>query len=808
MPTADSLALITAKKLLGYIDFDVYLKQYLVKAIREATKRLFIQGSFDERMPLSSPGADQVQVDLKPTYGDGFAHDGSGRLLDLEQIDRTAYFENVGGQTYEVGAEYIEVPVGIRVNPRTGKYEYDHLVEGIGRQAAPDSTTVNASTLTFVVDSLFEQGVSPGNHTGRQVRAFSIVPGDVATSEAVAIETCTVFYDGQNKITTTGFLGESVPGAAGGHYVQLIGLTVFRDTATNRPSLSPKVAFFIGTVDGNGGTPTGFDVSAQNVISNQSADLVSVDPLSNWFDGSPNAATTVQAALEKIVSDLAATTGSEKLGSGVLPDWFDANANPSDSIQNQLYKIVDDLAKATGGGASKISAQALADWADGTTNPLGSVQALFANIVGALTSTTGLRGAGKLTVPARSDWADGTTNPAARLDEALEKIVSDLTSTVGFGGTGKIQGVELGSDPYAIGSGQLVLQLAGLQVAVSETAVFNERRTEFAALRNVDVVYADVGGGSMRDVAARHFGDDPNEYIMQMIAVGDGNTIARFLPGQNWVSVTPDAGFAGGFGGVAYGGGAFVIVGATGEIQSGLTSFTRRKTGGSDLHAVAYMGGLFCAVGDSGNIWTSSDGTTWTQRTGAAGTTTQNYVGIATDGAQFVVLVGNSTAESSKIMTSADGITWTEQVSAAAPSTAWLRRQIQYTPRHGFVALRITNSDVALARSDDGVNWIVYGAASNDVVILEASFRLCLLDRQVAFLHSNGTLYNAIVTEQIHQSPDVDHAGDQNVFHVADCVPAGVKNIKGTLHVFGQNAAGDAVILTSAPIRPNTIYGV
>lgn len=431
MPTSDPLALITAKKLLGYLDFDVYLKQYLVKAIRDATKRLFVQGSFDERMPLSSPGADQVQVDLKPTYGDGFAHDGSGRLLDLEQIDRTAYFENVGGQTYEVGAEYIEYPTGIRVNPRTGKYEYDHMVEGIGRQAAVNVDTINLSTLTFVVDALFEEGVSAGDHTGRQVRVFTIVPGDAATSEAIAIETATVFYDGQNKITTAGYLGETVPGTVGGWYVQLIGITVFRDTATNRPSQLPDSVLFIGTVDGNGATPTVFDITGQNVITAQSAAFVTTDPLPNWYDGTTNTAATVQAALEKIVSDLTSTTGGRgaaKLSAAARSDWADATTNPATGLDGALDKIITDLTATTAGrGAAKLTAAALADWADATTNPAGLLSDVLGKLVTDLTATTGARGAGKLTAAALtgSPYAIG----AQRLDETLQEILDDLNTT-------------------------------------------------------------------------------------------------------------------------------------------------------------------------------------------------------------------------------------------------------------------------------------------------------------------------------------------------------------------------------------------
>jgi hypothetical protein len=823
MPTGADFALVTDKKLLGVRDFDLWLLKYLRDYIGQGVKRLFIQGSFQERMPLSSSSPNFIDVELKPTYNDGFAHDGSGHILDLGVDDelREVAFANVSGQTYEVGASYVEYPVGIRTNPRTGRFEYDRMREGIGVQASPDSMTVDPSTLTFVVDALFEQGVTVGDHTNRAVRVFRLAPGDAASDESIAIETCTVFYDGQNKITTSGQLGQTAPSNDEDVYVvQLIGVTVLMNTATNAPSQLPQSVFFIGTVEGNGGTPDTFDITGQQVIEAQSADMITVDPLPDWFDSDNNPGGTLQDVLEKIITDLAtvqtgdlSTAGSQKIASLALDDWFDGTTNPEDSVQAQLSKIVSDLGGVFNDGdivgAQKISAGALANWADGTTNDFGSVQTVLAGIVAALVSVTGQRGAGKITAPALPDWADGTTNPAARVDEALAKVVTDLTSLVDAGGTAKIAGIEITGEPYTMGAGPLLIQLAGLLTGLNETAVYNERRTEFEALRNVNLVYTDAGGGSFRDIAAQHNGGDPNEFIEQMIAVGDGNTIARFSPGQNWLSVSPDAGFNSGFNSVAQGGSVFVIVGNSGEIQSGTGgTFTRRKNGGNSLRAVAYMGGTFCAVGDSGDIWTSPTGTTWTQRTGAAGTTAQNYVGIATDGSQFVVLVGNNTGQTAKVMTSPDGVTWTEQGSGASASNAWLQRQIQYDPRHGFVALRVSNSDVGVSRSDDGVNWLVYSVASNGPVISETSFKICLLDRQVAYLHSNGALYNAIVAEEVNQSPDVDIAGYQNIFHIADCVPGGIRNVKGTLHVFGQNAAGDAVILTSAPIRPNGIRGV
>jgi hypothetical protein len=221
------------------------------------------------------------------------------------------------GTTYEVGAAYLGYPEEIRINPNTGKPEYDRYVDGVGVEAEPDSVTDNGSNITFRVDSLFEQGVSVADHTGRIVRVFKKQLADGATSAAIAIETCTVFYGGgQNQITTTGLLGQtSVSTTASDYYVQLVGIIVLKNTATNRPTQSPDSVFFAGTVAGNtGATPTVFDITNQNRIDAQSASSMAFTPYTGAAPISwALSATDVQSALEEIVDDLTSTAGGANL---------------------------------------------------------------------------------------------------------------------------------------------------------------------------------------------------------------------------------------------------------------------------------------------------------------------------------------------------------------------------------------------------------------------------------------------------------------------------------------------------------------
>lgn len=817
MPTGSDFALVTDKKLLGVRDFDLWLLKYLRDYIGQSVKRLFIQGSFEERMPLSSPGDGQIQVDPKPTIADGIAHDGAGHILDLEAISTVADFANVTGQQYEVGASYVEYPVGIRTNPRNGKFEYDRMREGIGVQAQPDEMTVDPSTLTFVVDALFEQGVTVSDHSGRQVRVFLIVPGDAASDDSLAIETCTVFYDGQNKITTDGWLGQSAPANnASVYFVQLIGVTVLMNTATNAPSQLPESVFFIGTVEGNDATPDTFDITGQQVIQAQSADMITVDPLGDWADGTTNPGGFVQGVLEKIVSDLTSTTGeygAGKLTVADLPDWFNGVTNPAATLATSLAKLVSDLADITGdgsfSGAQKVSAIALGNWADATLNEFGSVQDLLANIVAALTSTTDARGAGKITAPALPDWADGTTNPPARVDEALVKIVTDLATGAG---TSKI----MGSDPFGpltpftLGDEPLLTQLYTLVFSLNATAINTERCIEFAAIRNLKPVYTIASAGEFKDIAAEHTDGDPNSAIESMLAVGGSSlsnvsTIARFTPGQAWLPLAAASGFVEGFNGVAHGTNGYALVGNDGEIQSYTSGVvTRRKTGGNHLTAVAFMGVFFVAVGDNGHIWLSTNNSSWTQQTPPAGMESDAFGAIATDGGLFVV----TTRTGAKIMTSPDGQNWTQQASGTLSSTSYLTRQLQWSSRFGFVALRLTTGgSLGVSQSDDGITWN-HRVTKSSPVVTESGFVLSLLDRQVAYFHNSSGAFSAIVAEDISDTPmPAQNVVHQEIFHIATGIPLTAKAIRGNLYVLGS-VSGDAAILSSAPFRPNSIQSL
>lgn len=447
MPTGSEYAYITDKKLLGFEDFGARMMTYLRESIRESVDRLFIQGSFVEKMPLSSPGTDQVQADLKPTEGDGFAHDGNGHLLDLEQIDRTAYFENITGTTYEVGAKYIDVPEEIRINPGTGKPEYDRYVEGVGEQAEPDSVTDNGSNITFRVDSLFEQGVSVADHTGRIVRVFKKQLADGATTGAIAIETCTVFYGGgQNQITTTGLLGQtSVSTTASDYYVQLVGIIVLKNTASNRPTQLPDTVFFLGTVAGNtGGTPTVFDITNQKRIEAQAASSMAFTPYTGAAPISWGVSSTdVQSVIEEIIDDLTSTGGGANL-IRISSAGF-TQSNPSSSLSwGGLGTSGDELfTKMTDANLQIVRARFGITHSSSQATMQADLQGINTIITSWGVEKHWLKGAG--TMSFTSSNMDKTKMPTLEGETPLKTKIAAPAGTAGFNWYGVFKDLQFGS---------------------------------------------------------------------------------------------------------------------------------------------------------------------------------------------------------------------------------------------------------------------------------------------------------------------------------------------------------------------------
>ena len=256
-----------------------------------------------------------------------------------------------------------------------------------------------------------------------------------------------------------------------------------------------------------------------------------------------------------------------------------------------------------------------------------------------------------------------------------------------------------------------------------------------------------------------------------VIAVGDSGTILRSTnSGISWNSVTSGTGQN--LLRVAFGGGAFVTVGAGGVILSSSDggTWTARTSGtGAVLRSVRHTGSAFLAVGDGGTSLLSADGIAWTPvstgvssslRAFASGdgkfvvlganglgfvsptlTTTSTWTPVTTGltpqvndaayGAGLFVLVGNS----GLVATSPDGVTWTNR-SFTAPNFTSVR---YYAGQ--FIAT--INSSQSYYVSTDGINWAGRTTGSFDAVFDTAQVNAT----SVVAVGALGTILTAGVPE-------------------------------------------------------------
>jgi hypothetical protein len=320
MTTGAQFAAFNLKQLVGFQDLGTRGLAAIRASNVEATQaRWDVDGVFNTKLTMSAPAANQVQVD-----GTSKATDGLGHVLTISSAyKKVAQFQNTNAVVYHVGFMYAEIPAGLRINPRTGKPQFDRYTEEVGFAAAPTSVTDNGNgTITFNVNSVTEAAVS---NAGRLVRVYKVVPADGATTFAMALEECTVAFGANNTITTVGKFGQTTVSTTAGDYIVVcMGPRVSRNT--DLTTVSGVV--YVGTVTGNGGTPVTFSNANQTLLKTfQDASQIVYTP-SLWL--SPGS-TTVQLALDALVGGLQASTpsgaasGAARIGM-YAPDW-DTQAN-------------------------------------------------------------------------------------------------------------------------------------------------------------------------------------------------------------------------------------------------------------------------------------------------------------------------------------------------------------------------------------------------------------------------------------------------------------------------------------------------
>lgn len=183
------------------------------------------------------------------------------------------------------------------------------------------------------------------------------------------------------------------------------------------------------------------------------------------------------------------------------------------------------------------------------------------------------------------------------------------------------------------------------------------------------------------------------------------NRVATSTDGINWTLRTPPADE---WGAGAYGNGRHVAVAinwdatnpAIVSTNNGAT-WTAVNTGNSEFRDITFANGLFVAVGSAGKIYTSPDGTSWTERVAPSGGNVTLQKVIHT-GSQFLAIGGDPwVLNASVFTTSTDGINWT--TSGANPiGINW------------WSGLAVGNNRV-LGLSEDGTGRTIYTSCAASV---------------------------------------------------------------------------------------------
>lgn len=125
------------------------------------------------------------------------------------------------------------------------------------------------------------------------------------------------------------------------------------------------------------------DVSAAHAGS-----AIAHTPTTTWADGGTIAATTVSAALNEIVQDLANSSTTVGFNAGGTL-WGDATSIAATNVRDAIREVVSDLASqvAATSGAHKVGAASRTPWLGGRTNPAGSVHGALEAVITDLAAT-------------------------------------------------------------------------------------------------------------------------------------------------------------------------------------------------------------------------------------------------------------------------------------------------------------------------------------------------------------------------------------------------------------------------------------
>lgn len=184
--------------------------------------------------------------------------------------------------------------------------------------------------------------------------------------------------------------------------------------------------------------------------------------------------------------------------------------------------------------------------------------------------------------------------------------------------------------------------------------------------------------------------------------------IIGHVPEFNW---TESPAFAGTMSHVCFGNSTYVLVGVSGEIytSSNLSSWASQTSGvGTQLNAVTWdpTNSLFVTVGASNVLLTSPTGVTWTSRTSGVTSTLSNVLSANGE----IVSVGSA----GWITYSTNGTSWTATQPNSAPSLSYLFYQ-----NSTWFSCPQTHFSTGIVYSTNGTTWnYIAKPTTNDAIFL------------------------------------------------------------------------------------------
>lgn len=403
------------------------------------------------------------------------------------------------------------------------------------------------------------------------------------------------------------------------------------------------------------------------------------------------------------------------------------NANISFARRQDMFRLAPSGSYALTGFTTKAIAQALQD-------------ALNAHVTGSV----GAHAATAISYAGGPAWRDATTNPATTVEGQLDKILTDLGDSA-VNGAARVSSLIVTGVNVALAAGSTRTQIVSLLAQLD--TLWASVISVGAGVSGASFVGADAVGnlpvGTVRSqlnvLDVRSFQDrvsqarnwpervsltDGHASLNAVIPIAhDSSGAIGVLGGNRFVAIASKLSFTSEDGdtwtpsgaspigasttpksvvvGIVGGSPAFLVGDAatTAMFKSldGLSWSASGAVPANPTSSLLYVPAIIpWVVGSvSGNIATSTDGSTWTSRTVPAGYSGKEINALSSNGS---IIVGITSSSYNKFITSPDGINWTERTVGA--TTTW--NCIAYDATDGiFIAFGAAGG----FKSSDGITW-------------------------------------------------------------------------------------------------------